>query len=595
MTDKRQAPPGCSFLVQPISERLPFIAEDLTQEQRQLAATAEAFMQREVLPDVQRLEAKEPGLMVAKLRAAAEVGLLMIDIPEAYGGLDLDKVSSMRCAETLGTYASFSVSHGAHTGIGMLPLVFFGTHEQKERYLPRMATGELLGAYALTEPGSGSDALGARTTAIRTTDSEGQPCFRLNGTKMWITNAGFADLFTVFAKVDGEHFTAFLVEAAYPGVSTGAEEHKMGLRGSSTRLLILEDVLVPAHNVLGEIGRGHKIAFNILNFGRYKLGVGVLGAAKRALELAISYAKVRHQFGQPIAAFGAIREKLARMTSACFALEAMCYRVAGDMDLSIGALDSQADSYPAAVMAAIEDYAVEDSIMKVYGSEVLDFVVDEAVQVHGGLGYSEEYEVERLYRDSRINRIFEGTNEINRLLIPGMLVKRILHGQLDLSHRMARIASLAEARSAPAWCPNALDQEVALTEALKDASVFVAQEVLQAKGPAFKEAQALSLVLADLLIATYSADSTLGRVLRLQGRGAATRVHCAIAQAVVAEATYQVRTLGESLLASLSQGDTLRAKRQTLAALLPAPETPLDLVREEIAAFVLERERWPFV
>ena len=369
----QDAPRGCSFLFNPVGSEKIFTPDEFTEEQRMFAQTAEDFIEREVLPDVERLEEQEPGLMVEKLKRAGEMGLLMIDVPEAYGGLELDKTTSMLCSEKLAKYGAFSVAHGAHTGIGGLPLVYFGNAEQKERYLPRMATGELLAGYALTEPGSGSDALGAKTSAVLCERGE-ERFYKLNGTKMWITNAGFADLFTVFAKVDGEKFTAFLVEASYEGVSTGAEERKMGIKGSSTRMLILDDVMVPEANVLGEIGRGHKIAFNILNIGRFKLGVGVLGGAKRTLEIATRYALERRQFKRPIASFGAIRQKLADMTVATYALESMCYRVAGYMDRAIGALDSGAPDYASAAMQAIEEFAIEDSIMKVFGSEAAGFV-----------------------------------------------------------------------------------------------------------------------------------------------------------------------------------------------------------------------------
>ncbi|MCA9564745.1 MAG: acyl-CoA dehydrogenase family protein, partial [Myxococcales bacterium] len=431
-------PHGCFFLIDKAgSESDIFAPECFGEEQRMFAQSAGDFVEREVLPHAEELE-KDPAKMVPLLKKAGEMGLLMIDIPEAYGGLGLDMTTSMLCTEKMAQYASWSVTHGAHTGIGTLPLMYFGTEEQKQAILPKLATGELLAAYALTEPSSGSDAMNAKTKAVQV-EVDGETYWKLTGTKMWITNGSFADLYTVFAKVNGEAFTAFLVEAPSKGLSPGAEEKKMGIKGSSTTQVNLDGVLVPAKNLLGEVGKGHKIAFNTLNIGRFKLGVGAVGGSKPLIREAIRYAKDRVAFGKPIAEFGAIRAKVADMTVRMYALESMCYRVGGYMDATLKGLDSSDPKYPAQAMRVIEDYSVEDSIMKVYGSECVDFVVDECLQILGGYGFSQEYPIERAYRDSRINRIFEGTNEINRMLLVGTVLKLTMKGQLPLFQKVQEI------------------------------------------------------------------------------------------------------------------------------------------------------------
>lgn len=585
---------GCSFLTEQPGEQPIFVPEDFTEEQKAMALTTREFMNREVLPLAERLENKEPGLMRSLLEKASTQGLLMIDVPEEYGGLELDKVTSMRCAEEFGSYASFSVSHGAHTGIGMLPLLFFGNEEQKRTYLPRMIDASCIGAYALTEPNSGSDALSARTTATRVTRADGSEAFVLQGTKMWITNAGFADLFTVFAKVDGEHFTAFLVEAAWEGVSTGAEEHKMGLHGSSTRLLNLDNVEVPATHVLGDIGRGHKIAFNILNFGRYKLGVGVLGAIKRALGLATRYADERVQFGQPIAQFGAIRQKLGRMAARTFALESMCYRVAGDMDVSISSIDKAAPRAMEELMAAIEELAVEDSIMKIYGSETLDYVVDEGLQIHGGLGYSREYEIERLYRDSRINRIFEGTNEINRLLIPGMLLRRMFKGEIDLSSLLERAGAYrAEAGpNLPAPDPEGIALEVHMVDRLKAMTMRLFQAALQRYGGELKDQQYALLELADALLYTYVADSACHRTMGLVTRGMDATFQRTATQWLVADAVERTRSALLALAPALTEPGGVDWTAEVYA-MMPPLRTQRFALEDALAESLLQASGWP--
>lgn len=424
---------GGSFLVVDLYPTDVFTPEDFTSEQQMIAKMTEEFVKEQVWPVLLDIEAHQFTHSVRLLKTAGELGLLGADVPETYGGLGLDKVSSTLITEKMALARSFALSHGAHVGIGTLPIVFFGTDEQKQKYLPDLASGNKLAAYALTEPGSGSDALGAKTTAVLSPDGKH---YVLNGEKQWITNSAFADLFIVYAKVDGDKFTAFIVERNSPGVSTGLEEKKMGIKGSSTRTLILQDALVPVENVLGEIGKGHKIAFNILNLGRFKLAAGTLGSAKRALDISTKYALERKQFRVPIASFPLIKEKLANMAIYTYALESMVYRIAGLFEQGLNGIE-QSDG--ASVAKSIHEWAIECSLAKVFGSETLDFIVDEGVQIHGGYGFMQEYEIENLYRDSRINRIFEGTNEINRLLIPGTLLKKALSGELPL---MAAIGKL---------------------------------------------------------------------------------------------------------------------------------------------------------
>src|SRR5690625_692962 len=427
---------GGAFLVEELNGEDVITPEDFTDEHKMIANTTEEFVEAEVLPLIDQLENHEFEHSVKLLKKAGELGLLSADIPEEYGGLALDTISSSLITEKFSRAGGFSVTHGAHVGIGTLPIVFFGNHEQKEKYLPKLATGELIAAYALTEPGSGSDALGAKTTAKL---NEAGTHYILNGEKQWITNSDFADVFIVYAKIDGEHFTAFIVEREYPGVSVGPEELKMGSKSSSTRTLVLEDAEVPVENLLGEIGRGHIIAFNILNVGRYKLAIGGVGGAKRGLELSIKYANERKQFNQSISSFALTKEKFGTMASEIYAHESAVYRTVGLFEQRMGSLTKEQLNDGREIARAIAEYQIECSMNKYMCTELLDYVTDEAVQIHGGYGFMQEYEVERMYRDSRINRIFEGTNEINRLLVPGTLLKKAIKNELPLFQKAKKL------------------------------------------------------------------------------------------------------------------------------------------------------------
>ncbi len=594
------SPRGCSFLTESVGSEEIKTPEQFTEEQRMFAATVQDFMESEVFPAVEQLEEKDFDKMVELLDKAADLGILKVDIPEEYGGLQVDKTTSMIVSEIVSQYASFSVTYGAQTGIGMLPILYFGTPEQKEKWLPKIGNAELIAAYALTEPGSGSDALAAKTTAEPTDDGEH---YVINGTKMWITNSGFADIFTVFCQVEGDKFTAVLVEADRDGVSTGAEEQKMGQHGSSTRQVTFDDVKVPADNIIGDIGKGHKIAFNILNIGRFKLGVGGLGSGKRNLGIAASYANEREQFDQPIGEFGAIRSKLADMATELYALESMCYRVGGYMDRSLDTIEGDASDRPDEVMETIEEFAIEDSIIKVYGSEVSEHVIDEAVQIHGGYGYSAEYEVERAYRDNRVSRIYEGTNEINRMLIPGMILKRTMKGDLQLFELIEDVEAALNEPERPAPPGREDDPELAFEVYMCDRAgklvVYTMNQAIQKHMADLREQQEILLGLADMLISLYAMDSTVTRTLQnIRDFGFdETELQRAAARLQATRHFQQIREWAENLLSHLAADDRekLTSHFEVLDQLYFRPRVDQIGLQRTIADAVSAREEYPLV
>ncbi|MBD2872414.1 acyl-CoA dehydrogenase family protein [Paenibacillus arenilitoris] len=583
---------GGRFVVEDSAPESVVTPEDFTEEQRMMAEAAEQFMEAEITPRDAEIEALNYELTVALMRKAGELGLLGADVPEAYGGLGLDKVSTTLLAETMARASSFALSVGAHTGIGTLPIVFFGTREQKRAYLPDLASGRRIAAYCLTEPASGSDALGAKTTARLSADGKH---YVLNGSKLYITNAGFADLFVVYAKVDGERFTAFIVERGMPGFSVGPEEHKMGIKGSSTCPLYFEDVSVPIKNVLGEVGKGHHIAFNILNIGRFKLGAGCLGSAKEAIELASSYANTRKQFGRAISSYPLIGAKLADMNIRTFVLESMVYRTAGWIDAMLRDTEEKGTAGDGMQIArAIGEYALECSIVKVFASEALDFVADEAVQIHGGYGYIREYKVERIYRDSRINRIFEGTNEINRMLIPGTLMKKALKGELPLLPKAKALqAELMQPMPLPSF-DAPLAKEAYRVGQAKKAFLAAGGLAVQKLGPRLEQEQEVLCALADQMIQIFAMESALLRTQKIAKGASSDKTEQAIAMTAVfvQEASERVESLAKLALAALETGDGLQMQLSVLKKLMRAPLTDTVALKRAIAARVIRSEHY---
>ena len=515
--------------------------------------------------------------------------MLGTDVPEEFGGIPMDKVTSAVIASRLGHSGSFSTAFGAQTGLAILPIRAFGTESQKTKYLPKLVSGEWVGAYCLSESGSGSDALGAKARAVRQEDGS----FVLNGEKMWITNGGFADVYIVFAKVDGEQFTAFIVERNFDGVSSGAEEHKMGLLGSSTTPVILQDANVPAENLLGEIGKGHKVAFNVLNYGRFKLGASTVGGTRGAIGEAARYAAQRHQFGQPIASFGAIKHKLGEMTVRAYALESMVFRTAGLIDAS---LEGQEATDDGALLAALEEYAIESSIVKVAGSEALHYILDENVQIHGGNGFVKDYPAERHYRDSRVNRIFEGTNEINRLLIPGMLVKRALKGDLPLVEAAKRLQDeiMTPAPSKPDGDGPLAQQQSAVTM-FKKVGLAVLGLALQTYGAKLSEQQEVLSFTADILIDTFATESAVDRALQAADAGErSAALQADAARALVNDAAMRIEGAARSALAAMAEGDTLRTHLAALRRLLKVTPVNVVAIRRRLADETVERAGYIF-
>ncbi|GGJ40339.1 acyl-CoA dehydrogenase family protein [Deinococcus roseus] len=572
---------GGMFLIQDSQPQNIYTPEDFDDTIKQIADSTQAFIDKDVMPRMKDLEDKVEGLNRELLQKAGALGLTAVEVPEDFDGLDLPKAVSAVIAERLAQTGGFSVTYGAHQSIGSLPTVYFGTPEQKTKYLTKLASAEMVAAYALTEPGSGSDAQAAKTTAVLSEDGSH---YVLNGTKMWISNAGFADLFTVFAQVktdEGNKFSAFLVERAFEGVSLGAEEHKMGIKSSSTRQVILDNVKVPAENLLGQVGQGAKIAFNILNVGRYKLAAGGVGGAKHALKISAKYALERHQFNQPIANFGMVQEKLAEMALRTYAVESALYRVMGLIDTAV---ESGLDK-----LKAVEEYAVEASMLKVLGSELLDFSVDEGVQIHGGYGYSSEYPIEQAYRDSRINRIFEGTNEINRLLVPGMLLKRAMKGEIPLLQAAQKLQSDLLEPSFDEPEEGVLVQEETTIKNLKKLALMVAGTAAMKYGMEVESRQEILARVADIAMLTFAAESALLRTRKLGN----PELQSEMTQLYTWSAAEKSATLAREAIEMIASGDDLRTSLAVIKRLTKHDPINTIRLRRHVAKAVLAAEGYP--
>jgi hypothetical protein len=587
MADKSY-PTGGEFLLTEAPPQSIFTPEDFNENQRMFATTVQDFVERIIMPIHEELEYEgktERGKGL--LKEAGQMGLLMADVPEAYGGMGSNKATVMIISEYIAAAGSFAVTHGAHSGIGTLPIVYFGTEEQKKKYLPPLATGELLSCYALTEPGSGSDALAAATTAVLTDDGKH---YVINGTKQYITNAGYAEIVILFAKIDGDKFTGFIVDLSSDGVTIGAEEKKMGIKGSSTCAIILEDVKVPVENLLGEIGKGHHIAFNILNVGRFKLGASTLGGGKQALQAAVPYTKERHQFGQPLCSFGLIRRKIADVNTAMFLAESMVYRTAGLLDVAIETLDKSDPGYDRASILQVEEFSIECSMIKVFATEVCALAAEECLQMLGGYGYCQEYPLERLYRDERINRIFEGTNEINRMLVPGMIMKKALKGELPFLQAAQAVAE--ELTGLPSFAepgePEYLETEGKLVANMKKVVLATLGLAAQKFGQGLKDQQEVLSDIADIIIETYACESALLRTLKKAEKDGeeATSLMADMVTLYIHDAMDRVGGWGRSVMAATVEGDELRTMLAGLRRLTkhdPVNRTHLhDLIAEKV-------------
>jgi alkylation response protein AidB-like acyl-CoA dehydrogenase len=576
---------GGAFLIEEFSPDEVFTAEDLSEEHLAIAHTVDEFWANDVEPNLDAIRQQKPGIALNVLRKSADLGLTAVAIPERFGGMEMDLASVMIVGEHLGRDASYGSWHSAHTGIGTLPILFFGTEEQKQRYLPRLAKAEILAAYALTEPLAGSDALAIRTRADLSPDSK---YYVLNGQKMWITNGGAADLFTVFAKVSGESFTAFLVERSFPGVNSGAEEHKMGIKGSSTTAVYFDNVRVPVENVLGEVGRGHVIAFNILNLGRLKLGPGALGAAKNVLAVSLRYAKERKAFGSAIAEFGAIQHKLAEMAIRIYVVESMVWRVVGLIENQLRAASQDNSDASRTELKAVEEYASECSMIKVYASEMLDYVVDEGVQIHGGYGYHQDYLVERAYRDSRINRIFEGTNEINRLLVPGMLLKRAARGQLAL---LPAVQSVLSGNLTETTGSGDAVEEMRLVHNTKQIALLTIGIANQKYGTELQNQQEVLMSISDIIMEALAMESSLlrSRKSAVSGKGVNAADMCAV---FLLEAMGRVEVSCRNVLGACLDGEALRRNMSVLRSLANSDPNDAIALRRNIANRLLATERY---
>jgi len=583
---------GGGWLLEASAPSEVFSPDRFTEEHKLIGQTATEFMAAEVLPNIERMESKDWEFSRGLLRQCGELGLLGADAPERFGGVHLDKVSSLLISERLALSASFATTFGAQVNLAMLAILLFGTEAQKQKYVPRLVTAEIVGAYGLSESGAGSDALNAKTKAMRQADGS----YLISGEKMWISNGGFADLYIVFAKVDGEHFTAFIVEKAWPGVSSGKEEHKMGLLGSSTTPVILQEVHVPAENVLGEVGKGHRVAFNVLNFGRLKLGFMCAGGCIGVIGESARYAATRQQFGHPIASFGAIKHKIGEMTARTYALESMLYRTAGLLDEAIAANRTSPDDMTA-VLAAGEEYAIEASIAKIAGSEVCDFVLDENIQVHGGNGFVRDYPAERHYRDARVNRIFEGTNEINRLLIPGLMMRRALKGDLPLIQAAKKLQDelMAPPQAGTRGLSGPLADEQQTVAGLKKVALAVLGVAMLKYGQKVADEQEVLMALADIAIATYQAESALLRALEASARSLATAaLQRDAAQVFVNDAVALVEFSAKTALGAMADGDMLRTHLAALRRLLKAALVNTIAMRRRLAEATVAKGAYLF-
>jgi len=586
---------GGAFLIESISPDKIFTPEEFNEEQRLIAQAATEFVIGEVQPLMEEIEAQKEGLLPSLVKKAGELGFLSGDIEEEYGGQGLDKVSVLLLMEKLSQGGgSFMVAYAVHTGIGSLPIIFFGNKDQKKRYLPKIATGEMITAYALTEPEAGSDALNAKTIATLSPDGK---YYLLNGQKQFISNAGFADLFVTYAKVDGDKFTSFIVERTFEGVSLDEEENKMGMKGSSTRSVIFTDAKVPVENVLGEVGKGHIVAFNTLNIGRFKLGGGCVGSSKSALQEAVTHAKQRVQFGKPIAEFGLIKHKIAEMAIRIFTTESMVYRTAGMIDQILKRIDPHAEDVGMQMAKGIEEYAIEDSINKVYSSEMLDYIVDEALQIHGGYGYIHDYPIERGYRDSRINRIWEGTNEINRLLIMDMLTKRAMKNRLPLLSEAQRVANeLLSLRPKIDSDDERLTLQKEMVEMAKKITLLVAGAAVQKYMMRLAEEQEILGWLSDMVIEIFAMESALLRAMKTMERFSDERAETqkAMVKVYVNDAFDRIEGLAKQIFSAISEGDLLRTQLSALKKLTRFNPVNTVSLRRQIAEHVIKVGRYPF-
>lgn len=581
---------GGGFLLAEVSPDQIYVREELNEDHKQLKRMAHNFMSKEVAPKIEEMEEQQDGVVREFMRQAGELGLLGLEVPEKFGGLEMDKASTVVVGEEVPRGGSFAVAYAAHTGIGTLPIVYFGTPEQKAKYLPGLADGSKVAAYCLTEPGSGSDALGAKSTAVL--NAEGTH-YCLNGTKQFITNAGFADVFLVYAKVDGK-MTNFIVERETPGLSFGPEEQKMGIKGSSTRQVILEDVMVPVENVVGELGRGHVVAFNILNVGRFKLAAGAIGSVQVVLETALKYASERKQFGVALNTFGAIQNKIAEIATRTYMAESVVYRTAGLMETGFHGLDLTGDCRKEAGKA-LEEYAIECSLNKVYASEVLDFAVDEGVQIHGGYGFIKEYPIERMYRDSRINRLFEGTNEINRLLVPGTLLKRAMTGELPLLQAAQAVSKdlISAGMGGDAEGLAGLNQ---MTQKAKKLCLMAAGLGAQNLGMALKDNQFVLTGMAEMVLQVYVMESAVLRAQKVQTLNVSDE-HKAFVEKAATLGAYAAFNILEQqakeVLCAVEKGDSLSTVLAGMRKLVRRPNVDMIGMRQEIAQYIIEKEGYP--